>query len=616
VPPAGNTFGELLVVEISKRGKLISGDPFFVAGSPVVLEKKGSNEARPGDLAVVRTSRGRAHLVKVLGDASSVDAVIEGLLVEKGELGAKEKIEPVHPPRSGRIDLRELTTFTIDPDTAKDFDDALSLQREGDGIRVWVHIADVSAYVRAGTLLDRGASSRANSVYVPGRVAPMLPHELADNLCSLRPNEDRLCVTVEVPFDGNLKIGEPKFYRSIIHSNARLSYGQAERIVEGKEKAPSPEVAEGLALCDRLTAELRTRRFARGALRITSKEVTFSFDGKGGVEDAWNQGEPDAHRLVEELMILANEQVAALLAGRRREGMFRIHEQPDPQSIALLLGKLAELEVPTPPAPKLEEIGPTTAAQLAAAIADKVTEYVEQTGRGTFSFPPLILRSLKQARYAPENLGHSGLASVAYCHFTSPIRRYADLVQHRALLNELGLEDEPLTDNDDLPELAEHLSVRERASMKVEYLADDICLCWLLEKRLFVEGWEATFEGEITGLIPAGLFVKFGDVFEGFLPSRTITDDRYEQTPLGTALVGKRSGHRFRIGDHIHVSVSGIRRAEGKVELALAPGPKKPGDRAAEVKVRGARGGRGGAQAELPRPGGGGGNRAARRRQR
>ena len=262
MPPAGNGFGELLVVEISKRGKLISGDPFFVAGSPVVLEKKGSNEARPGDLAVVRTRRGRAHLVKVLGDASSVDAVIEGLLVEKGELGAKEKIEPVHPPRSGRIDLRELTTFTIDPDTAKDFDDALSLQREGDGIRVWVHIADVSAYVRAGTLLDRGASGRANSVYVPGRVAPMLPHELADNLCSLRPNEDRLCVTVEVPFDGNLKIGEPKFYRSIIHSNARLSYGQAERIVEGKEKAPSPEVAEGLALCDRLTAELRTRRAA------------------------------------------------------------------------------------------------------------------------------------------------------------------------------------------------------------------------------------------------------------------------------------------------------------------------------------------------------------------
>ena len=609
-------FGDLLVVEISKRGKLISGEPYFVPGSPVVLEKKGSNEARPGDLAVVRLTRGRAHLVKVLGAASSVDAVIEGLLVEKGELGAKERVDAVEPPLAGRIDLRDLPTFTIDPETAKDFDDALSLRREGDGIRAWVHIADVSAYVRAGSVLGRGAAGRANSVYVPGRVAPMLPHELADDLCSLRPHEDRLCVTVEVPFDGNLHAGEPKFYRSLIHSDARLSYGQAERILAGQEKAPAPEVADGLQLCDRLTQELRRRRFARGALRITTKEVAFSFDGKGGVEDAWNEGEPEAHRLVEELMILANEQVAALLAGRRRDGMFRIHEQPDPQSIALLLARLAELEVPTPPAPKPEEIGPTMAAQLAAAIADRLTEYVEQTGRGALSFPPLVLRSLKQARYAPENLGHSGLASVAYCHFTSPIRRYADLVQHRALLNELGLESEPLTPDDDLPELAEHLSVRERESMKVEYLADEICECWLLEKRLFVEGWEATFEGEITGLIGAGLFVKFGEVFEGFLPSRTLADDRYEATPLGTALVGRRSGHRFRIGDRIAVSVTGIRRAEGKVELALAQGPPKPGEARASVKVRGARGGRGGTPAELPRPGGGGGNRASRRRKR
>ena len=575
----------------------------------MVLEKKGSNEARPGDLAVVRVGRGRAHLVRVLGDASSVDAVIDGLLVEKGELGARERYEPFEPDLAGRIDLRELPTFTIDPETAKDFDDALSLRREGDGIRLWVHIADVSAYVRAGSLLDIGAAARATSVYVPGRVAPMLPHDIADDLCSLRAGVDRLCVTVEVPFDGNLRPGEATFYRSTIRSDARLTYGQAERILAGKEQA-EPIVLEGLKLADRLTAELRRRRFARGALRISTTEAAFSFDGKGGVADAWQEGEPEAHRLVEELMILANEAVATLLASRRRDGMFRIHEEPDPQSIAMLLAKLAELEVPTPPAPKPEEIGPSDAAALAAAIADRLTEYVEKSGRGKLSFPPLVLRALKQARYAPQNLGHSGLASVAYCHFTSPIRRYPDLVQHRALLNELGLDSEPLAD--DLPELAEHCSVREREADKIEYLADEICLCWLLEHRLFVEGWDANFEGEITGLIGAGLFVKFGDVFEGFLPSRTLADDRYESTLLGTALVGRRSGHRFRIGDRIPVRVTGIRRAEGKVELALVVAGRGGRDETRPAIAR-TTAGRPGKRPAQP---GTGPNRASRRRKR
>ena len=575
----------------------------------MVLEKKGSNEARPGDLVVVRVGRGRAHLVKVLGDASSIDAVIDGLLIEKGELGAQERYEPYEPDLVGRIDLRELPTFTIDPETAKDYDDALSLRREGDGLRLWVHIADVSAYVRAGTLLDSGAAGRANSVYVPGRVAPMLPHDIADDLCSLRAGVDRLCVTVEVPFDGNLRPGEATFYRSTIHSDARLTYGQAERILAGQEKA-DPVVLDGLKLADRLTAELRRRRFARGALRINSTEVTFSFDGKGGVENAWQEGEPASHRLVEELMILANEAVAALLSSRRRDGMFRIHEEPDPQSIALLLAKLAELEVPTPPAPKVEEIGPSDAAALAAAIADRLTEYVEKSGRGRLSFPPLVLRSLKQARYAPQNYGHSGLASPAYCHFTSPIRRYPDLVQHRALLNELGLDNEPLAD--DLPELAEHCSVREREAGKIEYLADEICLCWLLEQRLFVEGWDANFEGEVTGLIGAGLFVKFGDVFEGFLPSCTLADDRYEPTPLGTALVGRRSGRRFRIGDRIPVRVTGIRRAEGKVELALAGAGRGGRDETAPAIARSTAGRPGQRAAHA----GSGPNRAARRRKR
>jgi ribonuclease R len=197
-----------------------------------------------------------------------------------------------------------------------------------------------------------------------------------------------------------------------------------------------------------------------------------------------------------------------------------------------------------------------------------VTAYVDRSGRGREAFPALILRSLKQARYDPANLGHSGLASHAYCHFTSPIRRYPDLVVHRALLRELGAADEPVPA--DLDVLATHTSERERAAAQVEYLADELCLAWLLEARLFELGWEATWEGEITGLIGSGLFVRFGDVFEGFLPARRLPGDYFELTPLGTGLVGRRSSRRYRLGDAIEVRVQELRKTEGKVELSLA----------------------------------------------
>jgi ribonuclease R len=197
-----------------------------------------------------------------------------------------------------------------------------------------------------------------------------------------------------------------------------------------------------------------------------------------------------------------------------------------------------------------------------------VTEYVRQAGRGRGAFPALVLQALKQARYDPRNLGHSGLASAAYCHFTSPIRRYPDLVCHRALLRELGASDEPLPE--DLPELAEHASVREREASQVEYRADEICLAWLLERRLFELGWEAGFDGEIVGLIPSGLFVRFAEVFEGFVPARRLPGDYFELNDLGTALSGRRSGRTYRLGDPIEVRVQEIRRNEGKVEVALA----------------------------------------------
>ncbi len=328
-----------VVVEVKRRRKLISGEPYFTPGVPIVLDTKGIVHIEPGDLAVVRTGRGRAQVERRLGPATRIENVLEGLLVERG---ARVEFEPHTPPEpsiEGRVDLRDLISFTIDPETAKDYDDALSFRREPDGIRAWVHIADVSYFVPAGSSLDAGAAERSFSTYVPGLVAPMLPHWLADDLCSLRPNEDRLTVTVEIP-----PRGEPRFYRSVIRSRARLTYGQAQR------REASPELVEQFQLADELARELRRRRFERGALQITTPEVAFRFDG-GRVADAWLESEPEAHMLVEELMILANEHVASFLAGRNRKALYRVHEKPEPQSISLLLAKLADLKVPTPPAP-------------------------------------------------------------------------------------------------------------------------------------------------------------------------------------------------------------------------------------------------------------------------
>jgi ribonuclease R len=247
-----------------------------------------------------------------------------------------------------------------------------------------------------------------------------------------------------------------------------------------------------------------------------------------------------------------------------------VHEPPEPQSVLLLLERLSELDVPTPPAQEAESMAPREAARVAAAASELVAGYTTRARRGEEAFRTLVLRALKQARYDARNLGHSGLASSAYAHFTSPIRRYPDLVVHRALLDELGAGADGVPG--DLEERAEHCSVREREAAEVEYLADEICLAWLLESRLFELGWEHVFEGEVIGVIPGGLFARFGEVFEAFLPARRLADDYYELDELATALVGRRGGRRFRLGDPIDVQVADIRRAEGKVEVTVPGG--------------------------------------------
>ena len=572
---------EQRVCEIHRRGRLVTAEPWFEGSTPVAVESRRSHELTDGDLVLLRIpTRGRAQVVEAIGPSTQIECVLEGLLLERGARWANEadadaaeaaRMAAAEPTdHVGRVDLRDLTTVTIDPDSARDFDDAISAAEEGSGWRVWVHIADVAAYVRPDTALDRWAQERAFSTYVPGRVSPMLPEALSTGSCSLQPDRDRWCITVELALSADALVEGSTLYRSVIRSDARLTYGEAENTIQTQASQHGRAVASIVSLAASISERLRERRFRRGAMRLERPELVLELDGEGGVTDASWQAEHAAHALIEELMILANETVAEFLERSRADTLYRIHPDPDPQAIVGLIGRLAALDVATPPEP--EHLTRRGAAGLAARLAETVASRARTPGAAE-ALSSLVLRSLEQASYHKDNRGHSGLASSAYCHFTSPIRRYPDLVVHRALLARLGVDDAP--GELDLETLGQHCSVRERELAAVEYRANDICLAWLLDRVLYEEGWDAAFDAEIIGLIASGLFVRFGEVFEGYLPARALPGDYFELDELGVSLSGRRSGRRFRLGDSLSVQVDTLDRADGRVRLALSQGGER-----------------------------------------
>lgn len=518
--------------------------------------------------------RGRAE-PKTAREA--VDALLREELDGRGfrtslEVAAGRAADAAEASAARRRDLTGMPTFTVDPATARDFDDAVSARREGDAVRLWVHIADVAAHVQPGTALDREARARGNSTYAPGTVEPMLPRALSEEACSLAPGVERLAVTAEVELGPGGAVTGASFYRSRIRSAARLDYDQLDVVFSGRAEAP-PAVAESLAVARAAASALGERRGAT-SLEVESFEPEFRFDPGGQPLSARAVAQTESHRLIERLMILANEQVAQLLERKRVPAIYRVHAEPDPPRIERLIEQLGDLEIPTPPLG--EGLAPRQAAEAAAEASRLVAREAKRRGHGRDAYTSLVLRSLKQASYSERNSGHAGLGSAAYCHFTSPIRRYPDLVVHRALLATLG-EGEAPPSAAEVREAAWHCSERERDSMRLERRADDICAAFLLERELAERGVETGFEGEVSGLIRSGAFVGFGgelgDVYEGFLPARLLGGaERFELNETETALLGAESKRRLRLGDPISVRVSGVEAARGRVDLEPVDG--------------------------------------------
>jgi ribonuclease R len=505
--------------------------------------------------------------------------------------------EPTGAEADGRTDFRAWTTFTIDPETARDHDDALAIERlPGGAWRLAVHIADVAHYVREGSLLDQEAYLRGTSVYFPETVLPMLPHALSSGVCSLVEGRDRLTQTVVIELDRAGKVRSAAFHDGIVRSAAKLSYAEAQAIVDGDaalRDRHAPLVPSLLAM-DELAKLMRRRRTERGALDFDVPEPKVVLDEKGEMAGILRSERLGSMRLVEEFMLAANEAVAAELDRRGVGALYRIHEQPDPGKVEEFAELAASLgyRLPAGPDAVRPEHFQAILRQLEGRPEEKLVSY-------------LLLRTMKLARYHEENLGHFGLATDMYAHFTSPIRRYPDLVVHRALRALRGKADPEREAHlrERLPQMGLHLSERERVAAEAERELVE----W--KKVRFMAGkLGERFAGYVTGVQSFGLFVELDEIYvQGLVHVSSMSDDYYAFDERGHRLRGENTGQAYRLGDRVEVQVARVDLEGRRVDFALVDVLARAGERARPGPRSPSAG------ARRPRPGSPGGPRPGSR---
>jgi ribonuclease R len=476
-----------------------------------------------------------------------------------------DKVDPREA--DSRIDLRSVPLVTIDGEDARDFDDAVYAEPHEAGFRLIVAIADVSHYVRPGTALDAGAIERGTSVYFPTRVVPMLPHALSDHLCSLAPHVDRLCFAADMIITKQGALKSSRFYPAVMRSAARLTYNLADAALFKGEPAARNELGpllDKLMILVEVYRALYKARAKRGALDFDAAEAEFVIDSAERVRAIELRVRNDAHRLIEECMICANVAVAQELAHTKTPGLYRVHGTPDEQKIERLVKALASLNIDA----SLPE-------EISTHDLQAITKRLGHNADRPF-IESLIVRAMPQALYQPENIGHFGLALKHYGHFTSPIRRYPDLVVHRTLKALIADRSGAAVryETNELSVLGERMSKLEKRADEADRYVATFLKCTYLRERI-----GQTFRGLITTVVEFGCFVQILDVaVDGLLHTDNLRDDQYVMDDGGHAWVGRRNKRRLSTGAHIRVIVTSVNPIEGLIDLDLATEPDGEAD--------------------------------------
>ncbi len=450
-----------------------------------------------------------------------------------------------------RKDLRGDIIFTIDGEDAKDFDDAVSIKITNSGnYKLSVHIADVSHYVTPNSALDKEAYQRGTSVYFPATVIPMLPFELSSGICSLKEGEDRLCVSVDMTFSPEGKRKSFRFFKSIIQSKKRLTYNFAQKVLDDQEEF---EHKEKLVAMDKLASLLRKNRIKKGSLDFDLPEPHFNTDMYGKIISIEKRERNEAHKLIEEFMLAANEAAGDMLTKEKAPLLYRIHETPEQDKAAEVFESLKYFKYKGKPG-----------SYKSPKTYQKILGFFEGTAEETV-INMIILRTMKQARYSPDNMGHFGLAMKNYTHFTSPIRRYPDLLIHRSIKKVLDKE-ENKESHEEMEEMGLHCSIKERNAEQAERSFCDLKRAEFMENKVGKE-----YRGIISGVNSFGFFVELEDFFvEGLVRVTTLCDDYYAYIEKEQRLLGERTKNSFSLGDEVKIKVLSIDKEKRHINFRLA----------------------------------------------